>query len=601
MGNEKPKKKKKRIIILAAVVLIIGSGGAIYFTSVAKAAATASKTVTTPTKTTTLSKGELVESLSTSGTIYSRNTEEVYTTLSYTVKEIKVEIGDIVKKGDILAVLDTSTLKYDIEQAQINLNNAIKSSTETNFTLKNNIESANISVSTSNISLEKQQLNYDLLKEQINNKTDSELVSAQNSIDSANSSIETENQNMESSKLSVESAQLDLDLAKSDVDTKTLDYETNKSLFDSGIISKSDLDISERDLESSNASYQKSSASYEKAKSSYENSITNYENSKLDYDKAVANFSRVEQKLKNDLLVMQKDIESLKLSNKKSQNELNSAKEKSTTTVSSIESQQISLNELTEQLDKIEIKASIDGTITAVNTTVGSTPKDILFEIQDLNNLYVSTNIKELKIGKVLKGQDVSVTTQATDNKIMNGTVDFISQTSTSTSTTTDVEYEAKINMIDVDPNLKIGMNAFLNITLQSKKDIYSVPYDAIVYARGKGSSVYALVNNIVTELSVTTGMENDILTEISGDGIADGVIIITNPTTVTLGQSIDSETLTQNASNRNGNTKPTDNTGTAPTQGDTVPTGNARNQGNAAPAGNAGGAPNQGDAPPAN
>jgi len=55
-----------------------------------------------------------------SGVAQSSETTNIYSTLNYPVKEIFVEVGDMVEAGDVIAVLDTANLENDIAQAEIN-------------------------------------------------------------------------------------------------------------------------------------------------------------------------------------------------------------------------------------------------------------------------------------------------------------------------------------------------------------------------------------------------------------------------------------------------------------------------------------------------
>lgn len=70
---------------------------------------------------TVLKKGSSINKINVKGQIESDNTTEVYTTSSNIIKEIKVKIGDEVKSGDILALLDTKDLQKEIEQMEASL------------------------------------------------------------------------------------------------------------------------------------------------------------------------------------------------------------------------------------------------------------------------------------------------------------------------------------------------------------------------------------------------------------------------------------------------------------------------------------------------
>lgn len=66
----------------------------------------------------------LEDSISASGTIASENSVNVTSNLSYTIKQVNVKIGDLVKKGDVLAEFDTTELNKAYEDAKKNYDNA---------------------------------------------------------------------------------------------------------------------------------------------------------------------------------------------------------------------------------------------------------------------------------------------------------------------------------------------------------------------------------------------------------------------------------------------------------------------------------------------
>ena len=124
--NEKAKRKgkKRKIIIsvIAAVLVICVAVGGIFIYKNKSSSQTYSFV-----RTTTLSKGTLDDSISTTGTVISSKTSNVTTSLQYTVKSIEVKVGDEVKKGDVIATLDTTQLEKQIKSAKENIEKQEKS------------------------------------------------------------------------------------------------------------------------------------------------------------------------------------------------------------------------------------------------------------------------------------------------------------------------------------------------------------------------------------------------------------------------------------------------------------------------------------------
>lgn len=371
--------KNKKVIIIAIVVLAV-----IAFIAIPALTGSKNASALNDVAYTTLAKSMLTESVSVTGTIESGNSKNVYTTLNYPTKEVYVEVGDIVKAGDVLATLDTANLALDLQQAKYN---------------------------------------------------------AESSSGSAKIAMDN---------------------------FKTI-YESNKLSYEMGEISQSELT----------------------------KSLNDYKNAQLNYN--------------ND-------------------------------------SASITVQKLQDQLNDSIIKAPINGSVTLVNVIVGNMASGILFEVEDIGSLKVTTGIKEFDVSKVKVGQKVDIKTDSTGDKVIKGTVTMISPaaskgTNGQTVSSSDVQFDAEVSIDDKDPNLKIGMNARLSITIAEKKDIYSVPFDAItqnvagdnvIYTAEKQGSSY-----LVKELLVKTGLETDFYIEISGENVVDGLLVISNPGTLKPGDKI--------------------------------------------------------------
>ena len=101
---------KKVIIIVCMVIIAIISFGIFKMKTSTKGKTTEN------VKYTVLSKGNIETTISSSGTIESGESKKVYTSSTSTVETVNVEVGDQVKAGDVLAVLDTTSLENEINK-----------------------------------------------------------------------------------------------------------------------------------------------------------------------------------------------------------------------------------------------------------------------------------------------------------------------------------------------------------------------------------------------------------------------------------------------------------------------------------------------------
>lgn len=455
--NKEIIKKKflsKKVIIWSIVVIAIVSAGVAFKINANKKAQEAQSNV----KYTVLSKTNLLKTLSTSGTVKTNNYTNVYSNSTGKVKTVNVSVGDKVKAGDVLAVLDSYALEQDIAKLQ--------------ETIKNNDASTQID-------LQNKKKAYEDALYLYNNNLNTDLINAQADVNS--------------SKLALED--------------KERTYEYKKVMFENGEISKDELNKSQNDYENAKANYDKATVGLEAKKVSVEQALSTAENN---YKSSKINAENKSSKI--DLENKQKD------------------------------------------LANCTIVAPVDGTITSVNATVGNSSSGALFKIEDLDDLIVSVSIEEVDVPKIKAQQKAKITTDATGKEEIAGEIISIdsvasnlstssnsssngssSGSSSSSSTSSNVTFTAKVKIVDKNENVKVGMNAIVNIILDEKDDIYAVPYSAIV-KKGDQNSVYIAEDQngkyVVKEVPVTKGIESDVSVEIQGENIKDGLIIIGDTST---------------------------------------------------------------------
>ena len=214
-----------------------------------------------------------------------------------------------------------------------------------------------------------------------------------------------------------------------------------------------------------------------------------------------------------------------------------------TTTKNNIEIQRVALEKQKKTLNDTKIVAPISGTVTMVNAKDNSSAAGLLFVIEDIDNLIVSTAIGEFDISLIQLGQEVIIKTDSTGDKQFIGAVSQIAPTaikdvSGNTTSSTNVQFDTEISMKDKDPAIKIGMNVRLTIKLSEKKGVYSVPYDAIVAEADGSQWIYVLETtqkdgksqNTTRKIQVQTGMETDMYVEVNSPDLKDEMIIQLNP-----------------------------------------------------------------------
>ena len=193
----------------------------------------------------------------------------------------------------------------------------------------------------------------------------------------------------------------------------------------------------------------------------------------------------------------------------------------------SIQQSRIAIAQYRANLDKmpIDIISPVDGTITAltadenyrVNTQVN------LLEIEDLTNVYVSTQVPEYSIKNLAVGQKAEVTLKSSDKKYQ-GTVTEVSTVSSDSSTDTAayVDVKVKVDATQLDKNFIPGFKASVKIITSSKQNVLSIPRTSIGEDEQGNKYVWKIVNGTVKKTIIKDGESNQNLIEILS-GIAKG------------------------------------------------------------------------------
>lgn len=201
---------------------------------------------------------------------------------------------------------------------------------------------------------------------------------------------------------------------------------------------------------------------------------------------------------------------------------------------------EVSLRQLRADLEGTEITAPAAGTVTAVYAEVGSSGGGLLFVIEDVDNLVVATSVKDYDVASVSTGMAVAIQSDSTGDEVYDGEVTSIAPTAAKnaageTDTSGDISFATDVAVTSQDTGLRIGMSVELDFVLDEALNALSVPYDA-VYENDQGQTCLLVLEEgedgeiLLTELPVTTGLETDLDTAVSGEGLGEGTRIVTDP-----------------------------------------------------------------------
>lgn len=188
--------------------------------------------------------------------------------------------------------------------------------------------------------------------------------------------------------------------------------------------------------------------------------------------------------------------------------------------------------------EKGTVTSPIDGTVTRVNCTVGRIASDTenkaaMFVIEDIDNLKMRVLISEYDIPYIKIGQEASISATVLGKETIKGTVSHISPTGeVKQGGNGEMVIPVTIDVDKGDTNLIAGVTAKAKILTASRKDVLTVPADAIMENPDTGDTSVFIVdaNNVLHEVEVTIGLEGDFNTEILEGDIKDGDTVLLSP-----------------------------------------------------------------------
>lgn len=135
------------------------------------------------------------------------------------------------------------------------------------------------------------------------------------------------------------------------------------------------------------------------------------------------------------------------------------------------------------QLDKAIIRSPIAGTVLTINTQQGETVAagfqvQTLIAVADLHRLEVRAYVDETDIGRIRKGLPVDVRVQSYQDRVFNGRVTKIA--SASTVKDNIVTYETTVAIDDPQGLLRPDMTADVSVILGRRPNVLRVPSEAV-------------------------------------------------------------------------------------------------------------------------
>ncbi len=194
-----------------------------------------------------------------------------------------------------------------------------------------------------------------------------------------------------------------------------------------------------------------------------------------------------------------------------------------------LEQAKLAVQTAQENLDAAKLTAPIDGTVTEVSGMAGDqvSPGTKAFRIDDLSQMKVDVQVSEVDINNVQVGQPVTLTFDAIAGKTYNGKVVEVARAGDSVQGA--VNFTVTVALTDTDASVKPGMTAAVTVIVKQISNVLLVPNRAVRLVDSQ-RVVYILRNGQPEQVNVTLGASSDTMSEVVSTNLKPGDLIILNP-----------------------------------------------------------------------
>lgn len=526
-----PQKKKKKIVLVVILVIVIVIG---VIAGALKKMTAQVETAANTVEIEPVEKRDLSDSISLKGTIAGESKTNVMSLAAAEITAVDVQPGDLVKEGDPLVTLDQEDIEKQIAELESSIRNAdalaandVKLKQENLSDAKQDQASA---LSKASGQIDKAQAGYD------------ELVTKR---DKCQNSITTKKNDLNNTAA-----------AREDAKSQAADAQNAAQS------ARAQANANPQDKQIADAASE--------AERTYAQKQDLYTQLAAKCDSLTAEITGLEAELgtyADSLKSAQEAVETAKTGYKDTQTSTNRSVATAQNTVdmqkyqtSGTSDQKDQLEKLKKQLTDCTLYAPCSGVVTAVNVSVGdkNTAGQTMITIENTGVLKVIVSVDESDILKIQEGMKATVTTDATGDEEINGTVTRVvrvkNQSTNASDTNAASGYSAEITIDRTD--LLVGMSAKAKIVIQDRGSMLAVPYDLIQTDENGNSYVFVAKDNgdgtaTAVKKNIETGEEVDYYTEVTGGDLKEGDLLIydytytmTEGTVFTPDQSYENQSL---------------------------------------------------------
>ncbi len=411
-------------------------------------------------------RGALKATIGATGSVRANQTAVLVWQTSGTIESVAVEAGDTVRRGDVLARLEQTSLPQNVILARADLVNAQKA-----------------------------------LDDLLEPPSELALAQAQKAIADAQKAVDDAQKRLDS--LNSPARQVDIDAARATV-----------------VMARDKLDKAQEDF----APYEKKPE--DNLRRAYFQS--RLADAQREYENAVARLNNLLGTANEvDLTVAQANLETAQAQLADAQQtyrDLLAGPDED-----DIAAAQARIDAAQATVNLARLTAPFDATVTAVYLKPGDqvSPGATAFRLDDLSRLLVDVEISEVDINRVKVGQPVVLTFDAVLGKEYHGEVVEVPPVGQVSQGV--VNFTVTVELQDADEEVKPAMTAAVTIVVSELDDVLLVPNRAVRFREGE-RVVYVLKDGQPQPVPIVLGASSETYSEVVGGDLQEGDLVVLNP-----------------------------------------------------------------------
>jgi HlyD family secretion protein len=453
----------RKLLIVVLVLAVLGTAGYFAYQEFQKRQAEASKP---QYEAVTVRRGDISATVSATAAVLPEREVNLAFAAAGTIRAVNARIGEAIKEGQTLAVLDTTDLELAVKQAEVGLAQA---------------------------EAQLQQLNEGPNAADVT-AAEAALASAQQALASAQAAYQQTIKGPDADTLAAARAQVEQ--ARVQLQQAEQAYDRVKDRPDVGMLPQS------VQLQNATIALETAEAQYRAA----EKSVTSAQ--------VAAARSQVTAA---EAQVAQAEASLDRLNRGASEGQAAVAR-------AGVDQAMLALQQAQRRLEQTKLVAPWDGVVTAVTIVEGgqATPGQPAIRLADTKQFHLDAQVDEVDIAGIEVGQVVRIEVDALPDEKLTGIVGRIAPSAVTTPTG-GVTYNVRLDIDPTDAPLLAGMSATATIIATTRADVLLVPNRAIQLERETGRTfVERAVGEDLERVEVQLGLRDEQFSEVR-EGVTEG------------------------------------------------------------------------------